>query len=59
VGLVGESVEVTASLDTLHRTSAEVGGLIEAEQIKELPVSGRNWASMMMLAPGAVNYSDG
>ena len=59
VGSVAESVDVTASLETLNRTSAEVGGLIEAEQIKEIPVSGRNWASLMMLAPGAVNYSDG
>ncbi len=59
VGAVAESVEVTAALETLNRTSAEVGGLIEAEQIKEIPVSGRNWASLMMLAPGAVNYSDG
>ena len=59
VGSLAESVEVTASLETLNRTSAEVGGLIEAEQIKEIPVSGRNWASLMMLAPGAVNYSDG
>ncbi len=59
VGSVAESVEVAASLETLNRTSAEVGGLIEAEQIKEIPVSGRNWASLMMLAPGAVNYSDG
>ena len=59
VGSITESVEVTASLETLNRSSAEVGGLIEAEQIKEIPVSGRNWASLMMLAPGAVNYSDG
>jgi outer membrane receptor protein involved in Fe transport len=59
VGAVADAVEVTASLETLNRTSAEVGGLIEAEQIKEIPVSGRNWASLMMLAPGAVNYSDG
>ena len=59
VGSVADSVEVKASLDTLNRTSAEVGGLVEAEQIKKIPVSGRNWASLMMLAPGAVNYSDG
>jgi outer membrane receptor protein involved in Fe transport len=59
VGSVAESVEVTATLETLNRTSAEVGGLIEAEQIKEIPVSGRNWASLMLLAPGAVNASDG
>ncbi|HJZ95504.1 MAG TPA: TonB-dependent receptor [Candidatus Solibacter sp.] len=59
VGAVTESVEVTAVAEAVNRTSAEVGGLIEAEQIKEIPVSGRNWASLMLLAPGAVNYSDG
>jgi outer membrane receptor protein involved in Fe transport len=59
IGAVADTVEVAAQLETLNRTSAEVGGLIEAEQIKEIPVSGRNWASLMMLAPGAVNYSDG
>jgi hypothetical protein len=59
VGSVSDSVEVTATLETLNRTSAEVGGLVEAEQIKEIPVSGRNWASLMLLAPGAINYGDG
>src|SRR5271157_2372497 len=59
VGSVTDSVEVESSLETLNRSSAEVGGLIEAAQIKEIPVSGRNWASLMLLAPGAVNYSDG
>ena len=59
VGTIAESVEVAAALETLNRTSAEVGGLIESEQIKEVPVSGRNWASLMLLAPGAVNASDG
>jgi hypothetical protein len=59
VGAVTDSVEVTATVETLNRTSAEVGGLIESEQIKEIPVSGRNWASLMLLAPGAINYGDG
>ncbi len=59
VGSVAEAVEVSSTLETLNRTSAEVGGLIESAQIKEIPVSGRNWASLMLLAPGAVNYSDG
>ncbi len=36
-----------------------MGGVIESSQIKEIPVSGRNWASLMLLAPGAVNYGDG
>jgi hypothetical protein len=33
--------------------------VIEAAQIKEIPVSGRNWAGLMLLAPGAINYGDG
>ena len=59
VGSITEAVEVTATVETLNRTSAEVGGMVEAEQIKEIPVSGRNWASLMLLAPGAINYGDG
>jgi hypothetical protein len=33
--------------------------LIESEQIKQIPISGRNWASLMLLTPGAINYGDG
>ena len=59
VGGTIETVEVTAAAEALNRTSAEIGGVIESAQIKEIPVSGRNWASLMMLTPGAVNYGDG
>ena len=58
VSAVSGTVQVTAVAEPINRTSAEVGGLIESEQIKEIPVSGRNWASLMLLAPGAVNYSN-
>ena len=59
VGSIASAIEVTAPLEAVNRTSAEIGGLIEAQQIKEIPISGRNWASLMLLAPGAINYSDG
>ncbi|HEX3878847.1 MAG TPA: carboxypeptidase regulatory-like domain-containing protein [Bryobacteraceae bacterium] len=59
VGLVTEAVEVAATTEALNRTSAEVGGLVEPEQIKDIPISGRNWASLMLLVPGAINYGDG
>jgi hypothetical protein len=59
VGSLSDAVEIAAPAEILNRSSAEVGGLIEAEQIKEIPVSGRNWASLMLLAPGAINYGDG
>src|SRR5713226_4547742 len=49
-------VEVKASAELLNQNSAEVGGVIEATQINEIPLSGRNWATLMTLAPGAINY---
>lgn len=59
VGGITETVQVTATTGMLNRTDSEVGGVIESAQIKEIPVSGRNWASLMLLAPGAINYGDG
>jgi hypothetical protein len=59
VGQFEQSVSVTAEAESVNRTNAEVSGVIESEQIKEIPVSGRNWASLMLLAPGAINYGDG
>jgi len=59
VGANTETIQVTARAEALNRSNAEVAGVIESEQIKEIPVSGRNWASLMLLAPGAINYGDG
>jgi hypothetical protein len=59
VGSATERIEVAATTEVLNRTSAEVGQVIEAKQIREIPISGRNWATLMILAPGAVNYGDG
>src|ERR1700676_3892684 len=53
------TIEIQATVEAVNRTNAEIGGVIESQQIKELPVSGRNWASLMLLAPGAINYGDG
>ena len=58
VGVTTETVEVTGTLETVNRSSAEVGGSVEAAQIKDLPVDGRNWAGLMLLVPGAVNYGN-
>jgi hypothetical protein len=59
VGEISNTVQVSETVDYLNRSTAEVGGLVESEQIKEIPISGRNWASLMLLAPGAINYGDG
>ncbi len=59
VGSTANTVEVTASSEILNRTNAEIGGVIESPQIEEIPLNGRNWATLMTLAPGAVNTGDG
>src|SRR5690348_1460971 len=59
VGGTTETVEVSATAETVNRANAEVSAVIEPQQIKEIPVSGRNWASLSLLAPGAINYGDG
>jgi hypothetical protein len=59
IGQISDTVQVKETTDYLNRSSAEVGGLIEVEQIKEIPISGRNWASLMLLTPGAINYGNG
>ena len=52
VGATSDAIEVAATVEALNRTNAEVGAVIEHEQIKEIPVSGRDWASLMLLSPG-------
>lgn len=59
VGETKDAVQVTASTEGINRTEPEVGGLVESAEINAIPLSGRNWATLMLLAPGAVNYGDG
>jgi hypothetical protein len=50
-----QQVSVSAPSDLLNRNSAEQTLVIEAPQIADIPLNGRNWASLMTLAPSAVN----
>ncbi len=59
LGTTSSVVQVTAENDALNRSNAEIAGVIEAPQIREIPLNGRNWATLMTLAPGAVNTGNG
>ena len=59
VGAVSDRVEVVAALEGLNLANAEVGEVVDTKQMQELPISGRNWAELALLANGAINYSDG
>ena len=59
VGQLEEMVNVEGTAPLLDRTSASIGTVIQASQLKELPLAGRHWAGLMLLAPGAINTGDG
>jgi hypothetical protein len=58
VGAVHETMEVKAP-PTLDETSPELSGVIDTKEIQSIPVNGRNWASLLLLAPGAIDDGGG
>src|SRR5580704_3975284 len=50
-----ERIVVSASSEQMDKTSDALGTRIEPTQTKELPLNGRNWATLTALAPGAVD----
>src|SRR5688572_141313 len=50
---VQETVTVTAEAPLLNVATSSLGGNIDPQQVQELPVQGRNWMSLAMLAPGS------
>ncbi len=54
-----ETVEVEASTIALSQGSAETGGVVGSQQVQQLPINGRNWATLMTLVPGAINTGIG
>ena len=50
-----EHVEVSDVGDQFDRTSDMLGARIEQEQVKQLPLNGRNWSTLTALVPGAVD----
>jgi hypothetical protein len=59
VKTVVDSIDVTASPVVLEQGSAETGGVVDSQQVQQLPINGRNWATLMLLVPGAINTGIG
>lgn len=59
VGTVSETVTVDASAEgaMLQRSSSELGNVIEAKEIQNLPLNGRNFTQLMILSPGVTPIS--
>ncbi|MBV9403844.1 MAG: carboxypeptidase regulatory-like domain-containing protein, partial [Acidobacteriaceae bacterium] len=50
-----QQVSVTEPLIQLERSNATIGAPVEQAQVNELPLNGRNWASLTALTPGAID----
>jgi len=59
VGTLATAVEVTGTAVEVNRTTAEIGGVVGSQQVRSIPLNGRNWADLMMLAPGAIDAGSG
>src|SRR5439155_11091731 len=50
---VAESLTVNAEAPLIETTTSTLGGNIDPRQVAELPVNGRNWINLALLAPGS------
>ncbi len=55
---VQETDTVTGEAQLLNLTTSTLGGNVDPQQVQELPVQGRNWMGLAMLAPGSRMTSD-
>ncbi|PYQ70774.1 MAG: TonB-dependent receptor, partial [Acidobacteria bacterium] len=59
LGTVSEELQVEATVAPLETTNARVGAVLEHQQLDDIPINGRNWATLETLAPGAINAGSG
>src|SRR5438128_6771171 len=52
-GGIAEAVSVTGQSPLLDTTTSSLGGNVDPRQVQELPVNGRNWIALSLLAPGS------
>src|SRR5215470_15823541 len=57
VGEAAQVVEVTAAAPMVQVTSSLIGGVVESTTVRELPLNGRDWASLATLAPGVTGLN--
>ncbi|MGE3511080.1 MAG: carboxypeptidase regulatory-like domain-containing protein [Vicinamibacterales bacterium] len=50
---VSETITVTGASPLVDVVQSKLGGNVDSRQLSELPVNGRNWMDLTMLAPGS------
>ena len=59
VGVVTETVEVTADAPLVQTDSSSLGQVIDSGRVAQLPLNGRNFLDLASLTPGVVPHSEG
>ena len=58
-GQVQERIEVREEVPLVETTVNNMGGTIEGDQMKELPINGRDFTKLLVLVPGATGDPSG
>jgi Carboxypeptidase regulatory-like domain/TonB-dependent Receptor Plug Domain len=58
LGQVSESVTVEANAVQVQTASAAVGEVVQAQQVRELPLNGQNFMNLVTLSPGVSTAND-
>jgi hypothetical protein len=60
VGAISEQVEVTSeNLAQVDSSTSQLGSLVDERQMRELPLNGRNFEQLVLLAPGVQPVTQG
>jgi len=59
IGAVVQTVQVQASAVALNTTTANIGTVVQHQEIVELPLDGRNFTQLTLLTPGAAPVQQG
>jgi len=59
VGQTQQTVNVEASVSQVETETSTLSSLVGESQMRELPLNGRNFEQLILLAPGAISYPAG
>ena len=57
VGQSSQTLTVTGDAPLVDNTTADISGLVNGQQIRDLPLNGRSFDELMTLNPGVVNFT--
>jgi hypothetical protein len=56
LGPLSQEMEVSAAAPLVNTTTAAVSGLVDEQEVKDLPLNGRSFDDLVTLNPGTINY---